>query len=60
MPIAEQLAPSRVSHRGRALSRSDNIGEHHSSEHAIRLRPPPLAGDELLDMVRDNVLRLNV
>src|SRR5262249_9713625 len=60
VPIVTQLPPSRIAELGGALSRSDDVGEHHGRQHPRWLAALPLASDELFDMVSDEVLRLDV
>src|SRR5271166_2763579 len=60
VPVAEQLAPSRITQLGCALGRADDIGEHYGGQHAIGMVWVPLAGNEFLDLVRDEVLCINI
>jgi hypothetical protein len=58
--VVEQFAPSRVAELGGALGRGHDIGEHHRGERPIGLVAMSYAGDELLDLVGDDVLGLVV
>src|SRR5213594_1924706 len=51
----ENLPPASVTHRGRPLRRAHDVGEHHRDEHAIRIGARSSAGDELFDLVDEQI-----
>ena len=48
----QRLLPHRVPHAGHPLGRVDDVGEQDRGQHAVRVGPGPLAGEEVLDLLR--------
>ena len=51
----QQLPPAAVAKGRRLLSRSDDVGKQHGSEHAVGLNGVADSGEQLFDLVEDDI-----